>query len=54
MTLEDNININSVVQNIILENKKKLTITGTRDVISFDDELVIIDTELRTTYNKRG
>ena len=53
MTFEDNMPINSVIQNIILENKKKLTITGTRDVISFDDELVIIDTELRTSYYKR-
>ena len=35
-----------VVQNIILENRKKLNVSGVKDVLSFDDQVVIIETEL--------
>ena len=44
----DNINNNSQVnfQNIFLENREKLTITGINDVFSFDDQIIIIETEL--------
>ena len=35
-----------VIQNIILENRKKLSLSGIRDVLSFDDQIVILDTEL--------
>lgn len=38
--------INSVMQNVILENREKLTITGVLDVLSFDDQIVILETEL--------
>ena len=41
-----NIGLNNIVQNIILENRNKLSVSGVKDVISFDDELVIIETEL--------
>lgn len=34
------------IQNIILENRGKLKITGVKDVFSFDDLMVILDTEL--------
>ena len=34
------------VQNLILENREKLSITGVVDVESFNDECVIVDTEL--------
>ncbi len=34
------------VQNLILENREKLNITGVIDVESFNDESVIVDTEL--------
>lgn len=34
------------VQNLILENREKLSISGVLDVESFNDECVIIDTEL--------
>lgn len=34
------------VQNLILENREKLSISGVIDVESFNDECVIIDTEL--------
>ena len=37
---------NSIVQNIILENREKLTISGVLDVLSFDDQIVILETEL--------
>lgn len=41
-----NIGLNNIVQNIVLENRNKLNVSGIKDVISFDDELVIIETEL--------
>lgn len=34
------------VQNLILENREKLSISGVIDVESFNDECVIADTEL--------
>jgi len=34
------------VQNLILENREKLSISGVIDVESFNDECVIVDTEL--------
>lgn len=33
-------------QNIVLENREKLNITGIVDVLSFDDQIIIIETEL--------
>ena len=44
----DNLNNNSQAnfQNIFLENREKLTITGINDVFSFDDQIIIIETEL--------
>ena len=37
---------NNVVQNIILENREKLSISGVLDVLSFDDQVIIVETEL--------
>ncbi len=34
------------VQNIILENRRKLSISGVLDVLSFDDQIVILETDL--------
>lgn len=34
------------VQNLVLENREKLNISGVIDVESFNDESVIVDTEL--------
>lgn len=34
------------VQNLILENRERLNITGVIDVESFNDECIIVDTEL--------
>ena len=48
MTIEEkkgNIN-NNIIQNIILENREKLSISGVLDVLSFDDQIVILETEL--------
>ena len=42
-TFKDN---SSTVQNLILENREKLTISGVIDVLSFDDQIVIRETEL--------
>lgn len=39
-------NTNSIIQNIVLENREKLTISGVSDVLSFDDQIVIVETEL--------
>lgn len=47
MTIDERKNINTgVIQNLILENRNKLNISGVLDVLSFDDQLVIVETEL--------
>lgn len=48
MISEQNNNTNNkdVIQNILIESRKKLSISGVLDVLSFDDQIVIIDTDL--------
>lgn len=47
MNYEERKNVaNSVIQNIILENRGKLSISGVLDVLSFDDQVVILETDL--------
>lgn len=46
-------NMTGVIQNIVLENRERLNITGVLDVLSFDDQIVILETELRFINNKR-
>lgn len=47
MTLEDRKTNNmNVIQNLVLENREKLSISGVLDVLSFDDQVVIVETEL--------
>ena len=41
-----NMNTNNVIQNLLLENRGKLNVSGVNDVLSFDDQVVIVDTEL--------
>ena len=42
-----NINVNTnIVQNLVLENRGKLSVSGVNDVLSFDDQVVMVDTEL--------
>lgn len=36
----------NVYQNIIIESRKKLDISGVKDVMSFNDETVLLETEL--------
>lgn len=44
--IEEKKPIKSKVQNIILENREKLSISGVIDVESFNDECVVVDTDL--------
>ena len=47
MTIEDRKNLNTgIIQNLVLENRGKLSISGVLDVLSFDDQIVIVETEL--------
>lgn len=47
MTIDDRKQFtNTTVQNLILENRGKLSISGVLDVLSFDDQIVIVETEL--------
>ena len=46
MINEQNFQNNEKIQNLILENRKKLSISGVSDVLSFDDQIVILDTDL--------
>lgn len=36
----------NIVQNLVLENRGKLSVSGVNDVLSFDDQVVMVDTEL--------
>lgn len=50
MTIDERKNNNlpnsNIIQNLILENREKLSISGVLDVLSFDDQIVILETEL--------
>lgn len=47
MTVEERkVMSTGVIQNLILENREKLSISGVVDVLSFDDQVVIVETEL--------
>ena len=46
MNTNSNISSTGVIQNLILENREKLNVSGVNDVLSFDDEVVIMETEL--------
>ena len=47
MTIDERKSINTnVIQNLILENREKLSVSGVVDVLSFDDQVVMIETEL--------
>ncbi len=37
---------NHIIQNVIIENRKKLNISGVKQVVSFDDETVLLETGL--------
>lgn len=47
MNVEERKNMtNTIIQNLVLENREKLSISGVLDVLSFDDQVVIVETEL--------
>lgn len=49
MVIEERKNIgqlSNIIQNLVLENRNKLSISGVKDVLSFDDQLIVMDTEL--------
>lgn len=47
MTIDERKSISTgVIQNLILENRGKLSISGVNDVLSFDDQVVMVETEL--------
>lgn len=47
MAIDERKNMSSnSIQNLFLENREKLTISGVLDVLSFDDQIVIVETQL--------
>lgn len=47
MTIDERKSTNiGVIQNLVLENREKLSVSGVVDVLSFDDQVVMIETEL--------
>ncbi len=43
---KNSIQKSNIIQNLILESREKLNITGALDVLSFDDQIVIVQTHL--------
>jgi hypothetical protein len=41
------------MQNIILENRNALNVSGVLDVLNFDEQMITLDTELRNISCKR-
>lgn len=45
--IEERKNMNTnIIQNLVLENRNRLNISGVLDVLSFDDQIIIVETEL--------
>ncbi len=44
--IEETKKLTNVIQNIFLENREKLNVSGVLDVLSFDDQIIIVETEL--------
>lgn len=44
--VKNNASMTGVIQNLILENREKLSVSGVNDVLSFDDQVIIMETEL--------
>ena len=45
--VEERKNMNTnIIQNLVLENRNRLNISGVLDVLSFDDQIIIVETEL--------
>lgn len=37
-------NEQNIIQNIILENREKLSVTGVTDILTFDEDEIVLDT----------
>ncbi len=44
--MDENAKKNNSFQNLFLENREKLNVTGVLDVLSFDDQIIIAETDL--------
>jgi sporulation protein YabP len=44
--MEENKKVTNNFQNIVLENREKLKVSGVQDVLSFDDQMIIVQTTL--------
>lgn len=44
--MEENTKKTNTFQNLFLENREKLNVTGVLDVLSFDDQIIIAETDL--------
>lgn len=54
MTIDERkVSSTGVIQNLVLESREKLSISGVVDVLSFDDLVVMVETELRFVNSKR-
>ena len=42
------------MQNIVLENRNNLMISGVLDVLNFDEQMITLETELRNFSGERG
>ena len=42
------------LQNLVLENRNKLSVSGVTDILSFDDQIVILETRIRVINSKGG
>ena len=45
-------NDKNIIQNIILENREKLSVSGVSDILTFDEEEITLDTELGQLHIK--
>ena len=52
MMIDDKKMSKPLVQNILLENRERMSISGVLDVESFDEESVVVETEMGTLVIK--
>lgn len=45
-------NEKNIIQNIILENREKLSVSGVSDILTFDEEEIMLETELGQLHIK--
>ena len=52
MMIDDKKMSKPLVQNILMENRERMSISGVLDVESFDEESVVVETEMGTLVIK--